>query len=81
MINILFGGNEKVYDGIMLCLLSMIKHTDSILNVYILTTNLTEIGKFCKENNILVVNTPNYGNITVAEFALALLLNVTRKVS
>ena len=37
--------------------------------------------EFCKENNILVVNTPNYGNITVAEFALALLLNVTRKVS
>lgn len=45
MINILFGGNEKVYDGILLCLLSMAKHTDSILNIYILTANLTELNE------------------------------------
>lgn len=36
---------------------------------------------YCKEYNISVVNTPNYGNITVAEFALALLLDVCRKVT
>lgn len=36
---------------------------------------------YCKKNNIFVENTPNYGNMTVAEFALALLLDVTRKVT
>ena len=36
---------------------------------------------YCKEHNIIVENTPNYGNITVAEFALALLLNVCRKIT
>lgn len=36
---------------------------------------------YCKENNIIVSNTPHYGNITVAEFALALLLDVARKVT
>ena len=36
---------------------------------------------YCKENSIAVENTPGYGNITVAEFALALLLDVCRKVT
>ena len=36
---------------------------------------------YCKKNNISVLNTPNYGNITVAEFALALLLDVARKIT
>lgn len=36
---------------------------------------------YCVEHNIKIANTPNYGNITVAEFALALLLNVCRKVT
>ena len=36
---------------------------------------------YCKMHNIAVVNSPNYGNITVAEFALALLLDVCRKVT
>jgi len=40
MINILFGGNCKVYDGLLLCILSMIKHTDRPLNIYILSANL-----------------------------------------
>ena len=35
----------------------------------------------CKKNNIAVVNSPNYGNITVAEFALGLLLDVSRKIT
>ena len=37
--------------------------------------------EYCKKRNIKVVNSPNYGNITVAEFALALLLDVARKVT
>ena len=36
---------------------------------------------YCKEKGIYVENTPNYGNMTVAEFAFALLLDVTRKVT
>lgn len=36
---------------------------------------------YCKEHNIAVVNSPGYGNITVAEFALALLLNVCRRIT
>lgn len=37
--------------------------------------------EYCKNHNITVENSPNYGNITVAEFALALLLDVSRKVT
>ena len=44
MINILFGGNAKVFDGILLCLLSMTKHTDQILNVYIMSANISELN-------------------------------------
>ncbi len=45
MINILFGGNDKVFNGILLCLLSMIKHTNKPLNVYILTADLQDLNK------------------------------------
>ena len=40
MINILFGGNNKVYNGILLCSLSIIKHTNEPLNIFILTADL-----------------------------------------
>lgn len=36
---------------------------------------------YCNERGIVVVNTPNYGNKSVAEFAIALLLDVCRKVT
>ncbi len=36
---------------------------------------------YCKENNIQVVNSLGYGNITVAEFAFGLILDVIRKIS
>lgn len=36
---------------------------------------------YCKENNIQVVNSLGYGNITVAEFAFGLILDVMRKVT
>lgn len=36
---------------------------------------------YCTEHNISVVNVPRYGDITVAEYAFALLLNVIRKVN
>lgn len=36
---------------------------------------------YCKENNIQVVNSFGYGNVTVAEFAFGLMLDVMRKIS
>lgn len=36
---------------------------------------------YCKNNNIQVVNSLGYGNVTVAEFAFGLILDVIRKVS
>lgn len=36
---------------------------------------------YCKEHNIQVVNSFGYGNVTVAEFAFGLILDVMRKVS
>lgn len=36
---------------------------------------------YCKENNIQVVNSLGYGNVTVAEFAFGLILDVTRKIA
>lgn len=35
---------------------------------------------YCKKNDILVSNVPNYGENTVAEYAFALILNLSRKV-
>lgn len=43
MINILFGGNYKVSDGILLALISMSRRTKEALNVYVLTADLTEM--------------------------------------
>lgn len=45
MINILYGGNYKVFDGILLSLMSISKNTRQALNVYILTADVTEINK------------------------------------
>ena len=56
MINILFGGNYKVYDGILLCLLSMIFHTNEELNVFILTADVTELNKDFKPISEFSVN-------------------------
>lgn len=36
--------------------------------------------KYCKQNNIYVFNTPNYGNSTVAEYAFSLLLTLSKKI-
>lgn len=36
---------------------------------------------YCKNNNIAVETTPNYGNKSVAEFAFGLLLDVSRKIT
>ena len=45
MINILFGGNHKVFNGILLCLMSLVKHCDSQLNIFILTADVCQLNK------------------------------------
>lgn len=42
MINILYAGNNKVFDGILISILSMRKHTKKELNIICLTMDLTE---------------------------------------
>lgn len=37
--------------------------------------------EYCKEHNIQIVNSFGYGNVTVAEFAFGLILDVIRKIS
>ena len=44
MINLMFCGNDKVFDGILISLISILKHTKNILNVYILTADLQDIN-------------------------------------
>jgi len=51
MISVLFGGNYKVFDGILLCLMSMTKHCADELNIYILTADVTELNKDFKPLN------------------------------
>jgi len=57
MINILFGGNEKAYNGILLCVLSILKHTSEPLNIHILTADLK------KYNNDYVPITENHAEL------------------
>ena len=59
MINILFGGNSKVFDGILLCLLSMTKHCNEELNIFILTADVTELNKLytpISENHVEILD-------------------------
>lgn len=52
MINLLFAGNYKVFDGILTCLLSILKRSEKdIYRVYILTMNLPR-----KNPNFLAIN-------------------------
>jgi D-lactate dehydrogenase len=57
---------------------------DSLPNLKYLTTRSTGFDhidvEYCKSKNIKVSNVPAYGSHTVAEFAFALLLNLSRKV-
>lgn len=45
MINLMFCGNDKVLDGMIISLLSIVKHCKKELNVFILTMDLTEINE------------------------------------
>ena len=57
---------------------------DLFQNLKLITTRSTGINHidldYCKKRNISVCNVPNYGAVTVAEFAFGLLLSLTRKI-
>lgn len=45
MINLLYCGNDKVFDGLMISLLSASKHTSDAIRTYILTMDLSDVDK------------------------------------
>lgn len=45
MINLLYCGNKKAFDGILISLLSVIKHTKAPITCYILTMDLTDVNE------------------------------------
>jgi len=51
MINIMFAGNTKVFDGMIIMLLSMTKHTKKTINAYCLTMDLRDV-----DENYLPIN-------------------------
>jgi len=44
MINLLFTGNDKIFEGLSISLLSIVKHCNQPLNVYVLTMDLHELN-------------------------------------
>ena len=44
MINIMFCGNKKVYDGLLIAIISMIKHTKEPLSIYLITADLQKLN-------------------------------------
>lgn len=45
MINLMFCGNKKIFDGLIIATLSIIKHTKEPLHIFILTADLHELNK------------------------------------
>ena len=45
MINLLYCGNDKVFDGLMISLLSASKHTSDAIRTYILTMDLSDVDE------------------------------------
>jgi lipopolysaccharide biosynthesis glycosyltransferase len=44
MINIMFCGNKKVYDGLLIAIISIVKHTKEPLSIYLITANLQKLN-------------------------------------
>ncbi|OGI01128.1 MAG: hypothetical protein A2Y25_10040 [Candidatus Melainabacteria bacterium GWF2_37_15] len=60
----------------------MLKNMPNLKLIATRSTGFNNVDlEYCKNAGIQVVNVPRYGEVTVAEFAFALLLNLTRKVS
>lgn len=48
MINLMYAGNDRTFDGLLVSLLSVTKHHNKPLNVYILTMDYTEVNETWK---------------------------------
>jgi len=60
MMNVVYAGNYKVFKGMLLGVMSILKHYDGVLNVYILTMDLTEKDmeyQSVKDEDIALLNT------------------------
>lgn len=66
MMNIIFSGNYKVFDGMLTALLSIVKHTKRQLNVLIFTMDLPQLN-------------PNF--ISVSDSDISVLQNVVKEVN
>lgn len=51
MINLMLCGNKKVFDGMLISLISISKHTKEAINVYIMTMDLTDVDKVLEPIN------------------------------
>ena len=50
--------------------------------IFLRSTGYSNVDiEYCKENNILIFNVPQYGSSTVAEYAFSLILNLTKKIN
>lgn len=45
MINLMFCGNKKFYDGLLIAVLSIVKHTKEPLNIFLITVDMQDINK------------------------------------
>ena len=51
MISIMYAGNDKMFDGLIISAVSTVKHTADIINVYIMTMDLTDTDERFKPIN------------------------------
>lgn len=60
MINLMLCGNDKVFDGMLITLISITKHTSEALNVFIMTMDLTDVDKafrpITEEHRLIIEN-------------------------
>lgn len=81
--------DPEIMDADIISVFTSSRVSDSLIakfpNLKLITTRSTGYNNvvvdYCASKNIPVVNVPKYGDITVAEFAFGLLLNVIRKIN
>lgn len=80
---------EKIKDAEILSIFTSSRASEELLKKFeklkVVTTRSTGYNnvdlEYCNKKDISVFNVPRYGDVTVAEFTFALLLNVIRKVN
>lgn len=88
-LNTNFTDFEAIKDAEIISVFTSSRATENILknfnNLKMIATRSVGIShiaqEYCKRNNIQIKNTPHYGDYTVAEFTMGLLLDVVRKIT